>query len=85
MKKFTKTLYLVLIILFLYLPIATLMVLSFNESKSMSVWSGFSLKWYKEMLGNTMIMEAIWNTFTIALSAAAIATLIYYLGFARRD
>lgn len=76
MKKFTKTLYLVLIILFLYLPIATLMVLSFNESKSMSIWSGFSLKWYKEMLGNTMIMEAIWNTFTIALSAAAIATLI---------
>ena len=64
MKKFTKTLYLVLIILFLYLPIATLMVLSFNESKSMSIWSGFSLKWYKEMLGNTMIMEAIWNTFT---------------------
>lgn len=76
MKKFAKGLYLGLIILFLYLPIATLMVLSFNESKSMAVWGGFSLKWYKEMFANQMIMEAIWNTFTIALAAAAIATLV---------
>ena len=76
MKKFLKGFYLGLIVLFLYLPIGTLMVLSFNESKSMAVWGGFSLKWYKEMLGNSMIMEAIWNTFTIALSAAAIATLV---------
>lgn len=76
MKKFTKVLYLVLIMLFLYLPIGTLMVLSFNESKAMSVWSGFSLKWYKEMFSNSMIMEAVWNTFTIALIAAAAATLI---------
>lgn len=76
MKKFGKALYLVLIILFLYLPIGTLMVLSFNQSKSMSVWSGFSLKWYKEMFNNPMIMEAVWNTFTIALIAAAAATVI---------
>ncbi|MGN0734169.1 MAG: extracellular solute-binding protein [Emergencia sp.] len=76
MKKFAKILYLVLIMLFLYLPIGTLMVLSFNESKAMSVWSGFSLKWYKEMFSNSMIMEAVWNTFTIALIAAAAATLI---------
>ena len=76
MKKTAKSIYLILIILFLYLPILTLMVFSFNESKSMSIWTGFSLKWYKEMLGNSMIMEAIWNTFTIALAAAAIATLI---------
>lgn len=76
MKKFAKGLYLGLIILFLYLPIGTLMVLSFNESKSMAVWGGFSLKWYKEMFANRMIMEAIWNTFTIALAAAVIATLV---------
>ena len=76
MKNLGKRIYLILIILFLYLPILTLMVFSFNESKSMSIWTGFSLKWYKEMLGNSMIMEAIWNTFTIALAAAAIATLI---------
>lgn len=76
MKNLGKRIYLILIILFLYLPILTLMVFSFNNSKSMSIWTGFSLKWYKEMLGNSMIMEAIWNTFTIALAAAAIATII---------
>lgn len=76
MKKFIRTLYLAVIIIFLYLPIGTLMVLSFNESKSMSVWTGFSLKWYEEMFNNSMIMEAIWNTFSIAICAAAIATVI---------
>ncbi len=76
MKNLGKRIYLILIILFLYLPILTLMVFSFNNSKSMSIWTGFSLKWYKEMLGNSMIMEAIWNTFTIALAAAAIATIV---------
>lgn len=76
MKNFGKKIYLILILLFLYLPILALMVFSFNDGKSMSLWTGFSLHWYKEMLGNTMIMEAIWNTFTIALAAAAIATVI---------
>lgn len=76
MKKAGKMIYLILIVLFLYLPILALMVFSFNEGKSMSLWTGFSLKWYKEMMGNTMIMEAIWNTFTIALAAAAIASVI---------
>lgn len=71
-----KVLYLAIIIIFLYLPIATLMVLSFNESKSMSIWTGFSLKWYEEMFGNEMIMDALWNTFTIALCAALAATII---------
>lgn len=76
MKKLAKALYLGLIIVFLYLPIGTLMVLSFNQSKSMAVWGGFSLKWYQEMFSNQIIMEAIWNTFTIALAAAAIATIV---------
>ena len=76
MSKVIKTGYLVIILLFLDLPRGTLMVLSFNESKSMSIWTGFSLKWYEEMFGNSMIMEAIWNTFSIALTAAAIATVV---------
>lgn len=76
MKKFIKGLYLILILLFLYLPIFILMVFSFNDNKSMSVWTGFTLKWYQEMLSNSMIVEAIWNTFTIAIAAAAIATVI---------
>ncbi len=76
MKKFIKGLYLILILLFLYLPIFILMVFSFNDNKSMSVWTGFTLKWYQEMLSNSMIVEAIWNTFSIALAAAAAATVI---------
>lgn len=80
MRKFFKGLYLILILIFLYLPIGTLMVLSFNESRSMAVWGGFSTRWYEEMFSNPMMIEAIWNTFTIALVAAIVSTLIGTLG-----
>lgn len=76
MSKILKNGYLILILLFLYLPIGTLMVLSFNESKSMSIWTGFSTKWYEEMFSNQAIMDAIGNTFSIALASAAAATVI---------
>ena len=69
----------VLVYLFLYLPILTLMVFSFNESKSMFKWSGFSLKWYGEMFRDGQILSAIGNTFLIALLSAAIAILRYDL------
>ena len=74
--NFIKGAYLVIILLFLYLPIGTLMVLSFNKSKSMSVWTGFTTKWYGEMFSNSQILEAIWNTFSIAIVSAIIATII---------
>lgn len=80
MSKVFKTLYLVLILIFLYLPIGTLMVLSFNESRSMAIWTGFSTRWYEEMFSNSIMLEAIWNTFTIALAAAVISTIIGTLG-----
>lgn len=76
MKKFLKGLYIAIILLFLYLPIGVLMVLSFNESKSMSIWTGFSTRWYEEMFSNEMILDAVWNTFTIAICAAALSTVI---------
>ncbi len=76
MKKTLKGLYLALVVLFLYLPIATLIVLSFNSGKSMNAWKGFSLEWYKEMFENRMIMEALENTVTIAFWAATIATIV---------
>lgn len=62
--------------LFLYLPILTLIVLSFNEAKSMSVWTGFSLHWYAELFQSRLMMGAIVNTFSIAVLAALIATII---------
>ena len=76
MKKALSWIYMIIMMLFLYLPILTLVVLSFNESKSMAKFTGFSLKWYEEMLGSRMIMSAIQNTFTIAILAALIATVI---------
>ncbi len=76
MKKTFKGIYLAIIILFLYMPIVTLMVLSFNEGKTMNAWVGFSLKWYKEMFENRIIMEALTNTLTIAFWAATVATIV---------
>ena len=76
MKKALKGLYLTLIVLFLYLPIGTLMVLSFNSGKTMNAWNGFSLDWYEEMFQSQQIMEALKNTLTIAFWAATIATVI---------
>lgn len=76
MKKFFGNLYIVIIMLFLYLPILTLIILSFNETKSMSVFTRFSLKWYVEMFHSKLILGALVNTFSIALLAGVIATVI---------
>ena len=76
MKKALKGLYLTLIVLFLYLPIGTLMVLSFNSGKTMNAWTGFSLDWYDDMFQSQQIMDALKNTLTIAFWAATIATVI---------
>lgn len=76
MKKALSSVYIIIIMLFLYLPIVTLMILSFNEAKSMAVFTGFSLKWYAELLHNKLMMEAVFNTFSIAILAALIATIV---------
>jgi spermidine/putrescine transport system permease protein len=76
MRKAFGRIYILIVMLFLYMPIVTLMVLSFNESKSMSVFTGFSLHWYDEMIHSKLIMGAIVNTFSIALLASIIATVI---------
>ena len=76
MKKAFGRIYVLIIMMFLYLPILTLIVLSFNEAKSMSVWKGFSLKWYEELFHSKLMMGAIANTFSIAILAALIATIV---------
>ncbi len=68
--------YLVLILIFLYAPIATLMVLSFNGSRSRNQWGGFSLQWYAEMFDSSAIISALQNTLVIALVSALVATII---------
>lgn len=74
--KTIKKIYIALIVLFLYAPIGTLMVLSFNASKTRSKWGGFTLKWYVELLHNDEILSALFNTLLIALLSALAATVI---------
>lgn len=71
-----KKIYVGLIFIFLYAPIVTLMVLSFNSSKTRSKWGGFTLKWYAELFSNDSIIQAFWNTMLIAFLSALIATIL---------
>lgn len=68
--------YIVLIFIFLYAPIATLMVLSFNASKTRAKWGGFTFKWYQSLFENEVILRALGNTLLIACLSALIATVI---------
>lgn len=76
LKRILKTSYLALIVLFLYVPIITLIILSFNSSKSRVSWGGFSLKWYVELFKDQAIMSALQNTIIIALVSSLVAVVI---------
>ncbi len=67
---------LMLVFAFLYVPIAVLVALSFNEGGLPTVWSGFSTKWYVSLAGNRDILSAALNTLIVALASTAIATLL---------
>lgn len=68
--------YLVLIILFIYLPIAYVVVFSFNESKSLTKFSGFSLRWYENMLSDSTMLESIYYTVLVAVIATVVSTVV---------
>ena len=61
---------------FLYLPMLILIIYSFNESKLVTVWGGFSTKWYGELLGNEAFLDAAWVTIQVAVISSTIATLL---------
>ena len=65
-----------IIFCFLFAPIAVLLVFSFNEAKSLSVFSEFSLKWYKELFYDRNTLIAVKNTLILAASATAISTVL---------
>lgn len=75
-KKFFSRFYVALCFLFFYLPIVVMMVFSFNSSKSLSNFTGFSLQWYEELMDNHEIMSAVFVSVTIALLATAISTVL---------
>lgn len=74
-RNFFKGTYLALILLFLYAPIAVLMVFSFNDSKTMGQWKGFSLRWYEALLSDATLMSALWVTLSVAILSAVVATV----------
>lgn len=67
---------LILLIIFFYAPILYMIIFSFNESRSLTAFSGFSLKWYRHMLESKDMMEALYTTFSIAVLATLISTVV---------
>ncbi len=64
------------VLFFLYAPIFVLIAFSFNESKSRALFTGFTLKWYKSLFDNTLIMSSFWNSLLLAFLASAIAMVL---------
>lgn len=78
MKKsgFFSKFYLILVFIFLFAPIAILVLFSFNDGESTAVFKGFSLQWYKSLFGDTEILNALKNTLILAVCSSAAATVM---------
>lgn len=76
MKKLFSNLYLVIVFLFLYAPIFVLIANSFNQSKSRTVWTGFTFDWYAKLFHNETILQSLLNTVLIAIVAAVLSTVL---------
>ena len=74
-RSFGKIL-MVLTLIFFYLPIVYMVIFSFNSGKSLTSFSGFSLRWYRHMMESHTMMESLYTTFSIALIATAISTVV---------
>ena len=74
-RPFGKIL-MILAIVFFYLPILYMIIFSFNEGKSLTSFTGFSLRWYQHMLESRDMMSALYTTFTVAILATLISTVV---------
>ncbi|MBE7046010.1 MAG: ABC transporter permease [Ruminococcaceae bacterium] len=74
--KISSKIYTGIVFGFLFAPIVVLLVFSFNEAKSLSVFSGFSLKWYSELIRDRSTLEAVKNTIILAFAATLISTAL---------
>ena len=75
-KNIFPKVYLVLILLFFYLPIAYVIFFSFNESKSLTAFTGFSLKWYEKMFKSRSMMESLYYSLSVAIIATVVSTIV---------
>ena len=69
-------LYIALILIFLYAPLAVMVIFSFNSSNSTSLFAGFSLRWYAELFESEATLAALKNTFILAILSSVIATAL---------
>ncbi|MBO4779933.1 MAG: ABC transporter permease, partial [Selenomonadaceae bacterium] len=74
--KYIKQIYLAIIFLFLYAPIAVLIAQSFNASRYRGHWTGLTLDWYTKLFNDDRIVNALSNTLSIGLLSASIATIL---------
>jgi spermidine/putrescine transport system permease protein len=74
--------YSIVLLVALYLPIAVVVLYSFNSSRFAGVWSGITIEWYRTAFADDVILSAAWNSLVLALTSSAIATLLgTLLGF----
>ncbi|MEA4889298.1 MAG: ABC transporter permease [Clostridiaceae bacterium] len=76
MKKLIKNGYMALVFLFLYAPVVVLIIFSFNKAKSRAVWGGFTLDWYRKLMQNDDILQALRVTLIVAVVSALVSTII---------
>ena len=74
--KILSKLYLILVFIFLYAPIAVMILISFNSSESTTQFAGFSLHWYREMLRDSATLQALRNTLVLSISSAVASTIV---------
>ena len=74
--KILSKLYLILVFIFLYAPIAVMILISFNSGESTTQMQGFSLHWYREMFRDTATLQALRNTLLLSISSAVVSTVV---------
>ncbi len=79
-KNILPQVYLAILLIFMYIPIAVTVVYSFNESKISSIWGGFSLKWYRQLFSNGDLLQALLNSIFLAAVSCILAIIIGTLG-----
>ena len=76
MNKFTKYFYTICVYIFLYLPIAIVIVFSFNNSMHSLVWQGFTCQWYAALFSDDALLRVVWHSLVLGIVTATIATII---------
>ena len=75
-NRWLSSLYVWLVMVFLYAPIAVLIIFSFNDSKSRNTWTGFTLRWYEELFHDRVIIQSFIVMLVVAIVSSVIATVL---------